>query len=231
MRPVFRGNPPVDNNSIPIVYSDYKDARDDLIQRLGDYCSYCEVSLPSQVDVEHVLPKGENPDLELDWSNFLLSCGNCNSVKGSDDIALNNFYWPHLDNTLRAFVYEHDQPPQVVDDPEIDQTKAQRTLELTGLDRVPGHPKLSARDRRWRKRFQAWGIARLARNNLTAAESNEMRATIILVAQGIGFWSVWFAVFWDDEDMRRRLIQAFPGTACDCFDDTTKLVPRPDGAL
>ena len=38
------------------------------------------------------------------------------------------------------------------------------------------------------------------------------RQLAIKVALGAGFFSVWMTVFRDDEDMCRRLEQAFPGT-------------------
>lgn len=103
MRPVLRGDTPTDEEGRAIEYGDYKDARDDLIDRMGDYCSYCEVALHSQVDVEHVQPKSLNPELELEWKNFLLACGNCNSIKGNKEVELSDYYWPDQDNTLRAF--------------------------------------------------------------------------------------------------------------------------------
>ena len=231
MRPVVRGDIPVDDDGDPVTFADYKDARDDLISRMGDYCSYCEVALHSTIDVEHVLPKDPNPDLKLNWANFLLACTNCNSTKGHEDIQLDDYYWPDKDNLLRALLYEQDKPPQVIDDPAVDTERAERTIELTGLDRAPGHPRLSGRDRRWSKRFEAWSHALLARRFLDNADSDEMRQAIVMMAEGFGFWSVWFAAFHDDHDMRRRLILGFPGTASECFDDATNLSPRPNGSI
>lgn len=231
MRPVVRGDLPVDDAGDPKVFADYKEARDDLIDRMGDFCSYCEVALHSTIDVEHVLPKSLNPALELTWTNFLLACTNCNSIKGNQVVDLADFYWPDQDNTLRAFVYEQDEPPRISGDAGVDSVKAQSTLELTGLDRAPGHPRLSNRDRRWQKRFEAWSIALIAKGNLGLADSIPMRETIVLLARGIGFWSVWLAAFHDDVDMRRRFIQGLPGTANDCFDVDTNVLPRPGGAL
>jgi hypothetical protein len=69
VRPVVRGEVPTDSNDEPVVYADYKDARDDLIARMGDFCSYCEVALHSRVDVEHVVPKSLDEDLELEGSS------------------------------------------------------------------------------------------------------------------------------------------------------------------
>jgi hypothetical protein len=38
-------------------------------------------------------------------------------------------------------------------------------------------------------------------------------------------------VFADDPDMRRRFIDAFPGTARDCFDTSGNPVNRPGGRI
>lgn len=232
MRPVVRGDVPKDENDDPVEYDDYKDARDDLIDRMGDFCSYCEVALHSQVDVEHVVPKSLDADLELKWTNFLLACTNCNSIKSNKAVVLNQFYWPEQDNTLRAFFYEQDQPPQIVeDDDDVDTDQAQRTLDLTGINRDPTHPRFSDRDRRWLKRMNAWSLAEQARTWIGENDSGQIRSMAVELAKGIGFWSVWFTVFKDDTDMRRRLIDGFPGTETLCFADDMTLEPRPGGSI
>ncbi len=53
MRPVERGQRPV-VNGVAREYKEYGDARNDLIDRVGDYCSYCEIPVPSGPNVEHV---------------------------------------------------------------------------------------------------------------------------------------------------------------------------------
>ncbi len=40
MRPIERGDLPIDENGTPKIFSRYQDARGDLIDRLGEYCSY-----------------------------------------------------------------------------------------------------------------------------------------------------------------------------------------------
>ncbi len=83
MRPVRRGPVP-EADGVPKTYAAYGDARDDLIARLGDYCSYCELPCHKGPAVEHVQPKGGthgHPELERVWDNFLLGCRYCNSVK------------------------------------------------------------------------------------------------------------------------------------------------------
>ena len=183
------------------------------------------------MDVEHVLPKSPNPALALEWTNFLLACGNCNSIKGDKDFELNEIYWADKDNSLRAFVYEQDQPPQIADDPDVDVDIAYDTIKLTGLDRVPGVAGYSDRDRRWLKRIDAWSMAMQVADFIEVEDTEEMRQMAIFVAKGIGFWSVWFEVFHDDKEMCQRLINEFPGSAVDCFDVDTNILPRPGGQI
>jgi HNH endonuclease len=232
MRPVNRGGCPKATGGSDVSFAEYKEARDPLISRIGDYCSYCEVCLHSSIDVEHVRPKKPQPLLALDWTNFLLACGNCNSIKGDEDVDLANYFWPDRDNTARIFDYDSDQPPHVSIglDPAL-RPLAERTISLTGLDRFPGHPQYSDRDRRWLKRREAWGVALKAHRDLAQYDTPQMREIILHIALARGFWSVWFQVFYNDMDMRSRLITWFPGTAPDCFDANTRPVPRPGGRV
>ena len=236
MRPVTRGPAPQENGH-PIVFADYKQARDPLIGRMGDYCSYCELPCNEGPDVEHVQPKGGKagkPHLELVWENFLLGCCYCNPIKGHKAVRLALHYWPDRDNTFRAFLHARERAPQVLPGLSPAETLlAQRTLELTGLDREPGHPKLSDRDRRWEKRREAWGKALRALDRLQKESTVSMREQIVETATSTGFFSVWMAVFAADADMRKRFISAFPGTSGigECFDANTNPIPRPGGAI
>ena len=89
MRPVNRGEWPkaADGNNIP--FADYSAARDDLIRRIGDYCSYCEVCLHSSIAVEHVRPKKPPPERERFSSEF-----QGESIHGldADQILLSDFF-------------------------------------------------------------------------------------------------------------------------------------------
>lgn len=230
MRPVVRGNVPQDEHGNDTVFTHYRDARDPLVQRIGDYCSYCEVCLHAGIHVEHVRPKDPNPDLEKDWKNFLLACENCNSIKSDTDVDLEDYLWPDRDNTARAFIYEVDQAPRVAGD--LNQTQrdcANKLVELCGLDRTPVHPKYSDRDRRWRKRREAWGAALQLLQCLRKNDSQEVRSSIAHAAIARGFWSVWMEVFSSDVEMRKLLILFFSGTATDCYDAETRPVHRPGG--
>ncbi|MEM9544896.1 MAG: HNH endonuclease [Bacteroidota bacterium] len=59
----------------------YKQAGVPLTQRLGNFCSYCEIPLHGLVEVEHIVPKSHYPAFSTDWYNFLMSCGPCNNKK------------------------------------------------------------------------------------------------------------------------------------------------------
>ena len=95
MRPILRGDPP----STQFDY--YEDAKADLVARLGLFCSYCERPIKTNLAVEHILPKTIYKDLELEWSNFLLSCVNCNSCKGSKDVDRSEVLLPDHDNPIQ----------------------------------------------------------------------------------------------------------------------------------
>ena len=224
MRPENRGEWPKDASGNNISFADYSAARDDLIRRIDDYCSYCEVCLHGPIAVEHVQPKTHQVTLKLNWTNFLLACSNCNSTKGHEDVDLNDYFWPDRDNTARVFDYYVHEPPRISSGLAVAvHPIAQRTIALTGLDRVPGHPSYSERDRRWLKRREAWGVALKARRDLEQNGTPQMRESILNTAVSRGFWSVWLQVFHDDEEMRVEPHQVVPG-------DRRRLLRRPDPA-
>lgn len=231
MRPINKGTHPQQDGQ-PVVYKKYEDARDQLFERIGEYCSYCEMQSNEGPAIEHVQPKKLYPNLKITWDNFLLGCRYCNSSKGTKDINLSDYFWPDKDNTFRAFVYERDRAPQispVLSDPQ--KRIAQNTLELTGLDREPGHPQLTDKDRRWLKRRDAWGRALDAKNRLGEHPELRMREQIVDTAIQTGFWSVWMTVFADDADMRQRLLTSFPGTNLECFDQNIQPISHSSGLI
>jgi len=234
MRPVDRGSIPLDDSGQPKEFSKYKYAKQDLLNRIGNYCSYCEVRVNVCPAVEHIMPKVHNPDLELQWSNFLVACTNCNSIKGINpkDGNLDDYYWPDKDNTVRAIEYREGGTVRVNPSLSPEQrTKAEATIGLTGLDRKPVVEDPAASDQRWKHRYDVWGIAEDFLQELQTEDRPALRRAIIGLAQANGFWSVWMTVFRDYPDMRRRFIGAFPGTSQECFDDDCNAIPRPGGAI
>ena len=227
---------PVDKGTAPRNYSQYQDAQRDLVERIGDYCSYCERRIGTNPAIEHVQPKSRVPSLRNEWSNFLLACTNCNSCKGKEDIERDQFFWPDSDNTFLAFDYLEDgrlsfHPLLPTEKQEI----AQAIIELLGLDREPGHsnPKKrpTSRDRRWRYRQEVWDNAQKQLSTLQGEDTDNIRRLIVEVAIARGLFSIWMKVFKNDSDMRQRLIQGFKGTAENCFDSNGKAVPRPGGRI
>lgn len=227
MRPVDKGVP-------ARTYTKYQDAGPDLRDRLGDYCSYCERQIETNLAVEHIQPKTPVPSLRNDWSNFLLSCVNCNSSKGDTEVDLLAYLWPDCDNTLRAFEYVRGglvqpNPSQ----PSTIQVKASATIMLVGLDKYPGNPdrEPTSSDNRWLRRLEAWKLAEKDLQRLTVNDSVEVRELIVENALGRGLFSIWWTVFSGDKDMKRRLREAFKGTAVDCFDSNEDLQQRNGGQL
>ncbi len=237
MRPVNRGPIPTDASGNEINFHKYQDARGKLIERLGETCSYCEMHLDSSLAVEHVKPKkpeGSDENIqerELDWHNFLLACPNCNSTKGNKDIVPDDYFWPDKDNTFRAFNYSEGGiiTPSTELSVEL-QSKANATIELTGLDKRPlNDPKAS--DRRWINRREVWDIAVRNREHLSQNENDSFRELIVNSMTGRGYWSIWMTVFQADSDMLQRFIKALSGTADDCFDHDGIPIQRRGGQV
>lgn len=231
MRPVVRGEWPKNEKGNKLEFRHYQKARRELIDRLGQYCSYCEMKLDAALAVEHVQPKKPNGasenilERESDWNNFLLSCQNCNSTKGNSDVEMAEYYWPHLDNTFRALKYSEGGMIELGDNLSIqDREKAKRTILLTGLDKHPLNDQ-KASDRRCFNRREVWDIAVRSKERLKSVDHPSFREQIVDTALGHAYWSIWMTVFADDADMLRRLIEAFPGTCRECFDQNEGFMP------
>ena len=227
---------PIDRGDAPKEYDDYRDAKEDLVSRLGLFCSYCERPIKTNLAVEHVLPKSRYPQFETDWTNFVLGCVNCNSTKLNRDVNRELFVLPDQDNSFRAFVYT--KFGEILPDEELEEEvyeKAEQTLSLTGLDKFPdefleNEPELfEAALERWQQRSDAWKTAELAHSWLQQSDNPEMRSAIGELANATGFFSIWMQVFDGDVELRRRFIESFPGTSNDCFDPDTVPLPRPNG--
>ncbi len=236
MRPVIRGPWPKDKNGDKVQYKDYTNARRELISRIGECCSYCEMHLDSALAIEHVQPKKTSGELstivsrELDWNNFLLACPNCNSIKGSKDVDMDDYFWPDRDNTFRAFHYAEGgvvEPAEFLSDNA--KKIAENTILLTGLDKNPNAQ--NAADRRWNNRRECWDIAERAKKRLERNDSVDLRDQIAETASAKGFWSIWMTVFENDSDMKKRLIDAVPGTAEECWEGDYQPVHRPGGQV
>lgn len=232
MRPVDRGAP-------RRPYTDYNLALGDLYEVLGRHCSYCE--RPYSGDVEHVLPKADHPALRTTWSNFLLACKNCNSIKSvqqdpgdpADPVTARALYfWPDEDNTALVFTHSRAAITESPTLPAPLRPIALATMTLTGFHRIPGtrNPPQSPKDMRWKEREAAWDLAERKASQIHADPGNAaLRETTAELAAATGFWSVWRTVFASDADMLVRFNAGFPGTATDSSDANGRPIQRPGG--
>lgn len=227
---------PIDKGQAPRTYDRYQDAGPDLINVIGDYCSYCERQIETDLAVEHIQPKSQGGPL-TDWKNFLLGCKNCNSRKGKSRVNLSDYLWPDTDNTFLAFEYLQGgivRARTKGTSPSL-QAKAEKMIKLVGLDVDPGNPSKARRpkdlrDRRWLRRQQVWQLAESMTHVLSEEDTARVRELIVELALARGLFSIWMTVFSHDLDMKLRLIVAFRGTALDCFDPkTARPVPRQGG--
>ncbi len=228
---------PIDRGAAPQAYTRYGDAINDLEDRLDNYCCYCERRLPMGLEVEHISPKSKDPAKLLDWENFLLACRNCNGTKGKfpEPEEVSDYLWPDDDNTLRALRYgDGGMIAAQVNVNEDARAKGENLLDLVGLDRYPGHPEgktPTKRDKRYAQREEVWALAMSEKNRLENNDGEERRRSLVEMARGWGFFSVWMTVFEDDSDLRCRLIEAFNGTALDCFDMDGTCIHKPGGCV
>lgn len=103
-------------------------------------------------------------------------------------------------------------------------------IELVGLDRHPGKQP-TERDKRHLEREAIWKLAKNKRDALTRNDSEDYREALADLAKYSVFFGVWFGAFSDDVDMCTRLVEAFAGTARDCFDENYSPKSRNGGHI
>lgn len=193
---------PVNKGIAPRIYTNYGQARHDLANIIGYYCSYCEMKVYNSIEVEHILPRNQG-GAPLDWNNFLLSCKFCNTIKSDHNDNLESYLWPDLDNTDVAFYYSENsviEPNILISAENI--LLAENTINLMGLDRIPGgvHEPTEA-DTRWRSREVAWSVAKISYNNWVELPIEVMAKQIASTALVSGNYSIWMEVFKDIDEV------------------------------
>lgn len=193
-------------------YKPYGSAKNDLMQAIGGYCSYCERhSYSCGIDVEHIRHKSQYIKRMNLWSNFLLACKNCNSVKGTK--AVNGMFFPTASDTFHILAYYPDGRVEVNSPTKTspaDRLRAQALIRLVGLDRRPGHPDYSQKDKRWSDRRAIWALAARYLAPWRAGAIDEQ--VIIDLAKLSGGWSIWMTVFSGEGAVLVKLITEFDGT-------------------
>lgn len=238
MRPINRGNIPTDVDGLPKIVSNYRNWRSDLITRIGFYCSYCNIPLKDSPQVEHVIAQDIDDTKEHDWDNMLLGCGPCNRTKSAQPCPPTTHYLPQYHNTHLAFDYFistdliNSQPAAFVKfiGGGCSQTKSENTIKLCALDRDTTKTLSQATDLRWKYRYEAIKISNIWREQYDKWAYTKIDQFVILlktVVQENGFWSIWFKKFEDVYEIRKMLLEDFPGTDLSCFDSTTFLpIPK-----
>ncbi|MDP2188803.1 MAG: HNH endonuclease [Sphingobacteriaceae bacterium] len=223
MRPVIKWN--VGEEGVRAEYKPYGNAKAVLLRNFGHspnyYCNYCDRLIPMvNMEVEHILPKSvaRYEHLEFSWTNFLLSCKNCNLAKGAENIDFDEFYWPHIHNTRPIFVVNVDGT--ISCNPGLDaaeQNISQETIRLLNLDCGHTTPRRQPQDDRYMAREY---VLRLAERKLIQRRDGKLNDDdIIELAITNGFWLVWMQVFEEFPGIRTGLIHAFKNTYEDCLDD------------
>lgn len=243
MRPVVKlapGTYPCGNGRLLTIKTDYhpnyRDAKPHLVFNLGCMCSYCEKAFDDERElaVEHIQAKkykDENGNypyaaLETKWENFLLSCTTCNGNdnKGNKNVVYGECHLPHLNNTFLSFQYKAGGVVNV--NPNLtgkSLANAEALHKLVGLNKGPMDSK--SKDRRWFVRTEKWD---LAMRYLYKYENKKVDIeTIIDLVKGHGCWSIWFTIFKEHPEVRKELIEQFPGTAKECFDSANNYEPIP----
>lgn len=207
----------VDKGVNLVPYAKYRDAMPYLVGRLGWYCSYCEMEISNEPDVEHVQPKSLGGAVDL-LENFLLGCKKCNKIKGKKNPTRTDHLWPDEDNTFVAYEYYNEifiRPiAAIVGTPH--EILALNTLALTGLDRLPkkihNPTKAIKRDPRWQKRRTAWQKAERALANWRRNPTPELCEQIAETAHSSGFYSIWVQFFTTEPVVLAAIKAQFPNT-------------------
>jgi len=86
-----------------------------------------------------------------------------------------------------------------------------------------------ATDLRWKYRFEAWysanAIWRIEWNNWGHTRPQEFGNLLVDAAKSKGFFSVWYKAFIDVRTIKQRLVNAFPGTHLNSFDNQNDFNP------
>lgn len=224
MRAVDKGDSPYEN------INRYQDAIPFQRERIGLYCSYCEMSIKHVPEVEHKVSKSLGGEL-TEWKNLLLSCKYCNTRK-KDKVAPQDkkwYLWPDEDNTAIAYTYKNGYP--MVNETELkdlDPTgtiyqRAVNTYEAVGLGNKPARES-GEKDRRFLNRNASYHRALQSLTHWQHIKDapdlfkEDMKKQILMTAVEDGFFSVWMTAFSEEPEILKALIDYFPGTRKECYD-------------
>ena len=81
----------------------HPDIKNALIAETHGKCAYCESKFRhiSYGDIEHVVPKSEDPSKWFNWENLTVACDVCNTNKSSAPVDGETFIDPYCVNPVR----------------------------------------------------------------------------------------------------------------------------------
>jgi len=215
MRPINKGNIPTNKDGVDKEYTSYRQAKDDLRDRLGSFCSYCEMNIDNQPDIEHISPKSKNPELENDWENFLLACKPCNILKSDNNDNRDDYLFPDTHNT--SFLYEYSISGVKVRD-DLDSTT--KKLATATFDLVQLNRKLDTSGRtddRKLARLNSWNKAQEALSDLLELP-NELAMIRQTARSCNGFFTMWIQVFKNYPEVKKAILENVAGSSLNCYD-------------
>lgn len=216
MRPVDRGAIPKDSNNEDKVYTAYKQAKDDLKNSLGAFCSYCEMNIDNQSDIEHVVPKSLDGELINNWTNFLLACKSCNIIKSNNNEDREGYVFPDEHNTSFLFEYNINGVLIRSDLPYEIKELAEATYNLVKLNRKKDTSGMT--DDRAFARLRSWQKAQEA-----LADFLELPESLAMIRQTARscdhFFSMWIQVFSDYPEVKKAILEGVSGSALECYDE------------
>ncbi|MFX1682972.1 hypothetical protein PV762_27475 [Mitsuaria sp. CC2] len=213
MRPIDKGSWPTWKKPATkkLSFDNWKRAIPHLKARTGWYCHLCEMRVNNHLSIEHIKSRDDYPILAGNWTNFVLSCGCCNSRKRArklDSPYRQKYVWPHIHNTLMAFDVPLTGPVPATVQPNGSAsaavaTRAQALIDLYALDAVS--TKDGAADIRHIERLEAVQMA--ATRRVEFANGKATPEAIVDMAKKSGFFSVWFKVFSNVPQVQTLLVQ------------------------
>lgn len=206
---------PVNKGATSKVYTNYKMAKWDLVKKLGNYCSYCEMNTDNQNDVEHVVSKSNDDSLKLLWGNFLIGCKTCNTIKSDTTENRNGYPFPDEYNTAYLFTYKNGKVKIRENLSTEDKEKAENLFSLVKLDRNKNTS--DQPDDRFMARIKAYNKALESLKDYEELPEPQMVKQIGRSPEG--FFSVWVEVFKDYPEVKKAILETVPGTEMNCYDE------------
>lgn len=212
MRPVNKGEAPTQK------FVKYQEAEPYLEERLGTYCSFCELPIKHVPEVEHIEAKAEGGSL-TDWDNLLLSCKYCNTRKSTKikKGEKGQCLWPDEDDTFHPYTYSNGIPQINLEflagKDTVYSKSAENLFALVNLGNIPSPRE---KDRRFMERNEAYNNALISKDGwvrMKECDEKEIYLDLMIcLAKNTGFFSTWMEVFKDDETVKYALIKGFRGT-------------------